>query len=458
MRVAFCAATLPLVSTLAAALLPGTAAARPAFDPLAVPRHIDARDVDHPLDLRYVSFGQSGTKMVLELGTAGTWQSHELAAEAICVGLRQARKNGRLCVGTRGVRPALLYTRPGGTAARFLRASVTRSSNRSLAATFYPHELRIRAGAIRWRAAAQRPADAACAAPCADAVPDRGSYTTTVGAFGATRCFGAAARIKRTTCDNPAQRRRVFPSPSLAAWMPDSPCVPTADRKRYNAIEPCAFGDLGTGAPPRVALVGDSHSGHLRATVDVFAQALGWRAISITRAGCAFSTEAYPAPPPIPARCRLHTAEALRWLRRHPSVTTVFTSNSAGRGLSPRGFLAAWTHAPSSVRRIYEIRDVPRVSYATASCVLSVMRTHARSIGACSVARSSAFPFDPAASAAAGARGRIRLIDLSRYFCSASRCYPVIGGAYVYKDFNHINRVFAATLGPALLRATGHAE
>jgi hypothetical protein len=240
--------------------------------------------------------------------------------------------------------------------------------------------------------------------------------------------------------------------------MPDSPCVPTADRKRYAAIEPCIFGDLDTSGPPRVALIGDSHSGHLRAAVDVWAQALGWKAISITRPGCAFSTEAYPAPPPIPERCRVHTAEALRWLRRHSSVTTVFTSSSAGRGLSPGGFLAAWTQAPKSVNRIFEIRDVPRVSYATAGCVLSVMRRHARSSRACSVARSGAFPFDPAAAAAARAGGRIRLLDLSRYFCDASRCYPVIGGAYVYKDFNHLNRVFAATLGPALLRATGRGE
>jgi SGNH domain-containing protein len=238
--------------------------------------------------------------------------------------------------------------------------------------------------------------------------------------------------------------------------MPDSPCVPSSDRRRYDVIEPCVFGDVDTNDPPRVALIGDSHSSHLRAAVDVFAQALGWKAVSMTRPGCAFSTEAYPAPPPIPARCRLHTAEALRWLRLHPSVATVFTSNAAGRGLRPGGFRTAWGGAPASVKHLYEIRDVPRVSYATASCVLSVMRRHARSTGACSVARGGALPFDAAAAAAAGAGGRIRLLDLSRYFCDASRCYPVIGGAYVYKDFNHLNRVFAATLGPALLRATGH--
>ena len=59
---------------------------------------------------------------------------------------------------------------------------------------------------------------------------------------------------------------------------------------------------------------------------------------------------------------------------------------------------------------------------------------------------------DPA-QAAARAGGRVRLIDLSRRFCDAGRCYPVIGGAYVYRDFNHMNPVFNSTLGPHLLRA-----
>jgi hypothetical protein len=454
-RVGRRAATAALV--LAIAGPPGPAKARPPFDPFAVPGYLDARDAGDPLDLRYVSFGESGTQMVLKLRTARTWQPQDLTPREMCVVLHYRRKVGRLCVGARRGQPALFYIRPGGTGALPLRASVTRANPRSFAATFYPHELGLAATKIAWRAETQVAADA-CAGLCTDSIPDRGAYETTLGAFGAVRCFGAAARMSRRPCNNPALRRTVFPNPSLAQWMPDSPCVPTADRNRYRAIEPCAFGDLGTNDPPRAALIGDSHSAHLRAAVDVYAQALGWRAISITRPGCAFSTEAYPAPPPIPARCRRHTAEALRWLRFHRSVTTVFTSNSAGRGLSPGGFLAAWAQAPASVKRIYEIRDVPRVSYTTASCVLSVMRGHARSTGACSVGRPGAFSFDPAASAAAAAGGRIRLVDLSRYLCDAARCYPVIGGAYVYKDFNHLNRVFAATLGPALLRATGHPQ
>ena len=59
---------------------------------------------------------------------------------------------------------------------------------------------------------------------------------------------------------------------------------------------------------------------------------------------------------------------------------------------------------------------------------------------------------DSSAQAAARAGGRVRLIDLTRHFCSTSRCFPVVGGAYVYKDANHMNATFATTLGPFLLR------
>jgi hypothetical protein len=42
--------------------------------------------------------------------------------------------------------------------------------------------------------------------------------------------------------------------------------------------------------------------------------------------------------------------------------------------------------------------------------------------------------------------------DLLSHFCDPQRCYPVVGGALVYKDQTHLTTVFAETLGPYLLR------
>jgi SGNH domain (fused to AT3 domains) len=300
---------------------------------------------------------------------------------------------------------------------------------------FHPRAARLRFGPTRWYVTS-----------AGDRAPDAGAHTLRVGPLGEPACFGAAAAADR--CANPALGRTVTPHPSDALLLPDAPCTP--EHTRATVLEPCDFGDLDAPRPAAAALIGDSHAAHLRAAVEVVAQARGWRAVSLTHPGCAFSTEAYPAPPPIPQRCRAHGEQALRWLRAHPSVHVVFTSAAAGRGFSPAGFSAMWRRVPGSVRRIYVIRDVPRVPLATAGCVSAVIRRHARPAGACAVARA---PLDdPEADAARVAGPRVRLIDLTRYFCRRSRCFPIVGNAYVYKDDNHINRVFATTLGPYLLR------
>jgi hypothetical protein len=41
---------------------------------------------------------------------------------------------------------------------------------------------------------------------------------------------------------------------------------------------------------------------------------------------------------------------------------------------------------------------------------------------------------------------------MTRFMCDRDRCYPVIGGALVYKDQHHLTSVYATTLGPYLLR------
>ncbi len=50
---------------------------------------------------------------------------------------------------------------------------------------------------------------------------------------------------------------------------------------------------------------------------------------------------------------------------------------------------------------------------------------------------------------------RVQVIDLTRFFCDWHLCYPVVGGALVYRDADHLTRVYAATLGPYLLHQLG---
>lgn len=70
---------------------------------------------------------------------------------------------------------------------------------------------------------------------------------------------------------------------------------------------------------------------------------------------------------------------------------------------------------------------------------------------ACARPRGEASPPDPLALAAQGAPDpRVRLADLTRYFCDDELCYAVVGTVLVYYDVNHLNRVFTLGLVPYL--------
>ncbi len=81
------------------------------------------------------------------------------------------------------------------------------------------------------------------------------------------------------------------------------------------------------------------------------------------------------------------------------------------------------------------------------------MRT-AQDARRCALPRERGLTPDPLA---AVKRPRVRVIDLTSRFCDAARCFPVLGGAYVYKDDDHMNRIFSTTLGPYVLRELEHA-
>ncbi len=419
-------------------LLAASGTARASTDPRDAP--------GDPLDLRDVSFTQRGTVLWLRVRTEGPWSAGMLADNGLCLALVRSRVIGRVCLGSDGEGAVVARWLPAGSAgeARPIRARVVRPNGRTVRVHFRPRALGLRFGRVRWFVESNWTAAGACAAVCTDRAPDRGDFTTRIGALGGPRCFGAAARVTRPRCVNRALARTVTPSPWTALVMPEWPCRPV---ERTGGATPCVFGAFDEAPDPQIALIGDSHAAHLRSAFEVVAQARGWHAVSLTRPGCAFSTEAYPDS--APERCLRRTEEVLAWLEAHPGVHSVFTSAAAGRGLGTEGFLAAWRRVPPTVRRIYVIPDVPRVRQSTASCVLRVLRRRARSTGACSVPRSEAFVSDPLRSVTS--TGRVRVIDLARVFCSASRCFPVIGGAYVYKDANHLNRAFATTLGPVIL-------
>jgi hypothetical protein len=284
---------------------------------------------------------------------------------------------------------------------------------------------------------------------------------------GPPRCFGAASRDPRKPCHNPALRYMVRPRPSIAEITPNEPC--TRLGHVGPEVSPCQFGVPSADAVATVALIGDSHASHWRAALQTVALARHWRGISMTNGICPVSTVRRPLGDKARRRCADWKRTLVGWLRDHPAVTVVFHAqiNShkpvlAHAGESQfearvHGYREIWRELPHTVRRIVAIRDNPTALTTTPDCVMRAHAHHQRPDRACALSRSLVLDPDPLAEAARRSRsGRVRLVSLTHFFCDARVCYPVVGGALVNKDQNHLTRVFSRTLGPFLLRRINH--
>ena len=273
-------------------------------------------------------------------------------------------------------------------------------------------------------------------------------------------CFGAAARNPGGACIDPGLTRTVFPTPDDALLEPNAPCIPYG---RANLLFPCHFGANRAATTDTVALIGDSHATHWRAAVDIVAESRNWPAISITRSGCPFSAARVILPKAQMLTCQRWNRELMAWLQRHPDVATVFLSHRSKaqfirkRGVSNfetavRGHMALWRKLPATIKDIFVIRDPPRSSAAAVDCVRRTLARKEPSAVLCARARTRSLRRDPAVTAARRLGSpRVKVLDMTRFFCDSTRCYPVVGGALVHKDATHLTAIFARTLGRFML-------
>ena len=277
----------------------------------------------------------------------------------------------------------------------------------------------------------------------------------------APRCFGAASRDPQHRCVNPRLARLVEPTPDQALLNPNFSCTP---EKISEDLTACRFGAAAAHARATVALIGDSHAQHWRSALAVVAKRRQWRVYDLSVPLCMFSTATTGAEPPFDGFCPRWNADVLGFLASHPEIQTIFTAGKARQFVKPapgqtayqarvEGYKGRWATLPPSVRNVIVIRDDPDEDVTTKDCVRRAMDRHRPLTRACRVPRERALHPDPAL-AAARAVG-VHAIDLTRQFCDARWCYPVIGGALVHKDADHLTQVFARTLGPFLDRAYG---
>jgi len=414
--------------------------------------------------------------------TAEPWQPASLTHDdnrTVCVTLYLDRvdgADGRLCAdpsptARSGLRLRYTTLSAGGEpmVAQDLAALVVRPSATTLRASIPPAALGLKPGRYAWQARArseQQPCEPK--APCTDLLPDGGPvpFRIALATQSATRsrCFGAASRNPVAPCRDPRLRLSVVPSPAAAQLAPNFPCKPL---ERDSLVSPCEFGVPAPQARRTMALIGDSHAAHWRAAFEQAAVQQRWRGVSITRTSCPFSRSTPQLDELSRRQCNRWNAELPAWLAKHPEIATVVLTSHAGSSVVVRrrserfetkvaGYGRAFDSLPASVRHVIVLRDSPDSTHGTLPCIARAARRRFPPGRACARLRARAVTRDPAVVAATrSASKRLETVSLTSSFCGTARCFPVIGGALVYKDATHLTDVFSSTLGPALSRALG---
>ncbi len=472
------AAALAAVAMAAALLLVSTSA-RSAPEPIAVaaalpPAHFDRVDAGTSLDLYGARFGQTGkADLTLVIRTHQPWAAADVLpgpGRLLCLWLRSdaaPAPQGRLCAApeTRAKSGVVLrYTALDEEGRRIgirtlSTVEVRRPRPTMLSATFSPALLRLAPGRYHWQVRS-------LVGTFEDRLPNAREVTLDIAVStepaARLRCFGAASRDPLRRCVNGKLRTAIVPPPEDAIFSQNSPCTPLSFE---GVVGPCEFGVPATSARETVALIGDSHASHWRAALEVVAQRKRWRGISITRSGCPLMFATTQLKPARRAECLQWNGQVPQWFAKHPGIHTVFVvAHFAGDVIVPdggteldtkvAGFHAAWKALPATVKQIVVIRDTPIVGFQANECVRQARAKKRNAGSVCAVKRSEALRQDPAVVAARRLKSpRVKVIDMSRFLCSTKRCFPVIGGALVYKDDQHMTDVFATTLGPFLGRA-----
>ena len=254
-----------------------------------------------------------------------------------------------------------------------------------------------------------------------------------------------------------------MPLPVAAKSEENAPCP---NFRKEAGVSVCDFGVEPSQAQKTVALLGDSHASHWRAPLNIIARERGWRGLSVTRTSCVFSAATKLTPEPTRSQCLHWVRSVPKFFRKHPEIDTVFVvAITGGRVNVPRG--------PDDVRgedqrRAQGVEDAARHRQAHRRHPRHAA-DHPQAPSSASTGRSrpsSRAGLHVRRAAQRGARGRSRgaiaarkehsprlqAIDLTDVFCSERLCFPVIGGALVYKDLHHFTLVFAETLAAPLGR------
>lgn len=286
----------------------------------------------------------------------------------------------------------------------------------------------------------------------------------------ASGCYGPKAMNNPESCPDRFGKALVpemseannyyTPAPECAAPLNE---LMAGDKK---TTQVCDFSG-GKAKPNVVWLVGDSHAQQWEAPIFELARQHNWLLKISFVGGCPAAAVEFVGSSNSEGE-RKRAENCRNWSRDVSAAIVkdkpgfVFTSSYArtekvddksGRSQLEQyveGFGKSWSAWAAAGAQVRILVDPPLNEVVRARDCLAINKDEPLK---CAVARTVALPADPQVAAAERlGNSRVKLVDLTNYFCDREKCYGVIGGVAVYYDANHLNVEYSKQLGPMIER------
>ena len=261
-------------------------------------------------------------------------------------------------------------------------------------------------------------------------------------------CFGAAS-VLDPSCADTDFGDTILPAPGFAGvdQPADEQCfMQLNDARAYE----CEFGSDAADAP-RIALIGDSHAYQLLSTFQRMADENGWHLITFFKGACPWNTTPISSAGAFGAACG-EWREAVGEKLADLDLDAVFTASLATTPFSSAGYDSSFDAAVAGYRdawKQFTDRGIPVVTVVDnptwETDPNKCLRT--RDAAECTGARAEVLHEDPVKTAATGTEG-VSLLDFTDVYCDDTTCFPVVGGANIYRDQDHLTVTFVDTLAP----------
>jgi peptidoglycan/LPS O-acetylase OafA/YrhL len=263
------------------------------------------------------------------------------------------------------------------------------------------------------------------------------------------KCFGAAV-VLDASCAGTDFGDTILPAPGFAGVdrPSESQCFIELNDARPVS---CQFGSDAADAP-QVVLIGDSHAFQLLSTFQDMAKRNGWHLTTFFKGACPWNTTPLSTPGAFGTACtQWRNAVTAKLTAMKPDAvfaaslsTTPYSSAgyASPHAAAVAGYRDAWKEMTSRGIPVITVVDNPVWETDPNKC----LRTHPED--ECTGARSDLLTTDdPVKDAAAGQPG-VTLLDFTKVYCSTTTCFPVVGGANLYRDQDHLTVTFVNTLEP----------